>query len=154
MRQFFFDPVATNAALPEALRLASTIYSLHEAGADYSIELRRLGQAAGRIISLQQVMAAFGSIDPETFARRSLVDWNALPTGATEEEMLEMLELVCESRGSEFQIEYWMQCLRVNTGEDRLSDLIYWPSEYFGRHIEEELSAAQILDVALGRTGG
>ncbi|KQW00442.1 hypothetical protein [Rhizobacter sp. Root1221] len=154
MRDCFFDPVSTSAALPEAVRLAREIYSLHEAGADYSTELKQLGRTVGQIVSLQQVRGAFGSIAPETFARKSLVNWRELPTGATEEEMLEMLQLVCVAKGSEFQLEYWVQCLRVNTGDERLSDLIFWPDAYFGRPIAQELTAAEILDVALGRTGG
>jgi len=154
MRAHFFDPVKKNPNLPMARSLAYQIYRLHEAGADYSAELRQLGQLAGRIISLQQVMAAFGSISPETFARKSLVDWHSLPADATEAEMLEMLELICQAKGTEFQVEYWVECLRINTGDDRLSDLIFWPDEYFGKPVPQDLSAEEILDVALGRASG
>lgn len=154
MRAHFFDPVEKNPSLPVAQRLAQQIYGLHEAGADYSTELRQLGQLAGRIISLQQVMGAFGSIAPETFARKVLVNWHSLPSDATEAEMLEMLQLICQAKGTEFQVEYWVECLRVNTGDDRLSDLIFWPDEYFGKPIANELSAEEILDVALGRARG
>lgn len=148
MRDCFLDPVASHPALPEAQRLSLRIYALHEAGSDYSVELQQLGRAAGRVISRQQVFGAFGSISPETFARKVLVNWNALPVGATE---AEMLELICQAKGSEFQVEYWVQCLRANTGDERISDLIFWPDEYFGRAIEKEMSAKEILAVALGR---
>jgi hypothetical protein len=106
MRDCFFDPVASHPALPEAQRLSLRIYALHEAGSEYSLELQQLGRAAGRVISRQQVLGAFGSVAPETFARKVLVNWGALPTGATEAEMLEMLELLCQAKGSEFQVEY------------------------------------------------
>ncbi len=154
MRQCFFDPLASNPALREAKELARRIYCLHEAGTGYSTELQRLARLTGRIISAQQVLAAFGSIDAESFARKSLVNWHALPADATEDEMLEMLQLICDAKGSEFQIEYWVECLRVNTGDDRLSDLIFWPDTYFGRPLTKELSAAEILDAALGRASG
>lgn len=154
MRPHFFDPVSLNPSLPVARELAHDIYRLHEAGANYTAELRQLGLLAGRIISAQQVSGAFGSIDPDTFAAKCLVDWDALPTDATEAEMLEMLQLVCEAEGTEFQIEYWVQCLRVNTGDERVSDLIFWPDEYFGQPTTRELSAEEILEVALGRAGG
>ena len=137
-----------------AENLAQQIYGLHEAGAEYSSELRQLGKLVGRIISLQNVMGAFGSINPTTFARKCLVNWNALPSDATEDEMLEMLQLICEAKGSEFQVEYWVQCLRVNTGDDRISDLIFWPDEYFGRPIVKEPSASEMLAIALGRPVG
>ncbi len=154
MRPHLFDPVALNQSLPTAQQLARDIYSLHEAGANYTAELRQLGLLAGRIISMQQVMGAFGSIDPETVAQKCLVDWHSLHNDATEAEMLEMLQLVCEAKGSEVQIEYWVQCLRVNTGDDRLSDLIFWPDDYFGKPTTKELSAEDILEIALGRAGG
>lgn len=154
MRPHLFDPVVQNPALPAAQDLAREIYSLHEAGASYAAELRQLGLLAGRIVSLQQVMGAFGSIDPEMFAQKCLVDWHALPRDATETEMLEMLQLVCEAKGTEFQIEYWVECLRVNTGDDRVSDLLFWPDEYFGKPTTKDLSAEEILAVALGRAGG
>lgn len=154
MRPHFFDPVALNPSLPAARKLARGIYGLHEGGANYTAELRQLGLLVGRIISLQEVMGAFGSVDPETFARKSLVDWHALPTDATEAEMLEMLQLICEAKGTEFQVEYWVECLRVNTGDERLSDLIFWPDQYFGKPTAKDLSAEEILDVALGRAGG
>ena len=127
MRECFLDPVASHPALHDAEALARKIYQLHEAGAKYSDELQRLSKLSGRIISLGHVFGAFGSITPETFARKCLVNWYALPTDATESEMLEMLQLVCGAKGSEFQGEYWLECLRVNTGDDRVSDLIYWP---------------------------
>ncbi len=68
--------------------------------------------------------------------------------------MLEMLELICQAKGTEFQVEYWVECLRINTGDDRLSDLIFWPDEYFGKPVPQDLSAEEILDVALGRASG
>jgi hypothetical protein len=154
MRPQFFDPVSPNPSLPAAEKLARDIYRLHEAGASYTAELRQLGLLAGRIVSVQQVLGGFGSIDPETFARKCLVDWHSLPTDATEAEMLEMVQLVCQAEGTEFQVEYWVECLRVNTGDERISDLIFWPDEYFGKSTSKELSAEEILEVALGRAGG
>jgi len=153
MRECYSDPTASNSALPDAERLAYRIYEMHEAGSDYSAELKHLGRLAGRIISHQQVIGAFGSINADTFARKCLVNWNALPASATEDEMLEMLQQVCEAKGTEFQVEYWVECLRVNTGDDRISDLIFWPDEYFGKPVKNELSTKEILDVALRRKG-
>ena len=68
--------------------------------------------------------------------------------------MLEMVQLVCQAEGTEFQVEYWVECLRVNTGDERISDLIFWPDEYFGKSTSKELSAEEILEVSLGRAGG
>jgi hypothetical protein len=153
MRECYSDPTASNPALPQAERLAYKIYEMHEAGRDYSAELQQLGRLAGRIVSLQQVMGAFGSINADTFARKCLVNWSALPASATEDEMLEMLQQICDAKGTEFQVEYWVECLRVNTGDERISDLIFWPDEYFGTPVGRELSATEILNVALRRQG-
>lgn len=126
---------------------------MHEAGGDYSAELQQLRRVSGRVISRQQVIGAFGSINTDTFARKCLVNWSELPASATEDEMLEMIQRISTANGSEFQIEYWVECLRVNTGDERISDLIFWPEEYFGRSIDRELSATEILNIALRREG-
>jgi len=76
-----------------------------------------------------------------------MITWDST---ATKGEMLEMLQLIYEAKGTEFQIEYWVECLRLNTGDEYISDLIFWPDEYFWKTIDKELSAEEILDEALG----
>lgn len=150
MKSALFDPTKGNPSLQEALVLANEIYSLHEAGKDYSGNLKRLGRIAGRPIGTYTVHAAFGSIEPSTFARKQLIDWNALPNDLLHEEMLELVEHICNGSGDEFQSEYWLECLRINTADDRISDLLFCPGEYFNDGNDSRvMSPAEILNTAL-----
>ena len=144
------DPTEGNPHLDEAIALGREIYRVFEAGQDYSTSLRRLGSIAAHPIHVHAVRAAFGSVRPETFARRQLVAWDQLPTDITEEEMLEMIERIFKPRGYELEIEYWIQCLRVNTGDEHVSDLIFWPGAYFrDGNNARQMSPSEILATAL-----
>ncbi len=154
MREYLFDPTATDPRLDRATQLAKNIYILFETANDYSSDLRELALLSGRPIHSFAVDAAFGSIRPETFAKKQLMNWQKLPADLTDAEMLEMAERIANVRGDEFQTEYWLACLSLNTGDERISDLFFWPGEYFGDgDNSRELSASEILAVAL-KSGG
>lgn len=150
MRSDLLEPIKDQAKLRRLLPLAEDILRLHEAGRSYTEELKKLSLTAGRIVGRPDVLAAFGSGDGEAFARRLAIDWNDPPADLTEQEMLELLEAICDARGHQVLIDYWVRCLEVNTGDAMISDLIFWPSEYFGSNYDErELEPAEMLAVAL-----
>jgi Ca2+-binding EF-hand superfamily protein len=96
------------------------------------------------------VLGAFGSISANEFATRLAIDWDSIPKGLSDSELLELFDAICEVRGGEATLEYWIQCLAINTGDDRVSDLIFWPDQYFGvDHDGRELTSAEMLEVTL-----
>jgi hypothetical protein len=114
MRSHLVDPTADDPRLSEAVALGREIYALHEAGADYSIPLKRLGFIAGHPIHGFSVRDGFGSVKAEIFARRQLVVWDQIPTDLTQDEMLEMVDSVCGiTKADELQRDYWLACLRA-----------------------------------------
>jgi hypothetical protein len=118
------------------------------------VSLQRLSALSGRSISKLSVLSAFGSVSPGTFAKRQLVAWDQLPTDITEGEMLEMIERICTVKCDELQTEYWLECLRANTGDANISDLIFWPGEYFrDGNNSRRLLPSEVLATAL-RSGG
>lgn len=132
------------------LPLAEAVFHLHEAGQNYAAELQQMSGFLGCIVGKPEVLAAFGSEDANAFARRLTIDWHTLPKDLSEQELLELMEVVCAGRGDPVHIEYWVQCLAVNTGDEGISDLIYWPDEYFGAEYDgRELAPAEMLEVAL-----
>jgi len=133
-----------------AIRLAEEMYLLHEHGRNYEELLERFSELVGEPVNRSDVRGAFGSIDSDEFARQMLLDPKDVPTDLSEPEMLELLERIRQADGDEFQIGYWLNCLAVNTGDERISDLIYWPGEYFedGNNCRE-MSSREILDVAM-----
>jgi hypothetical protein len=154
MRSHLLNPTKGNPHLNEAIALGREIYRLYEAAQDYSAHLKQLSLITGCPIDSFAVRSAFGSIAPETFARQLLVTWDRLPTDITEQEMLEMVERIFEANGSELQIQYWISCLRVSTGDDHVSDLIFWPGHYFRDGDNSRcMSPSEVLATAL-KSGG
>jgi len=150
MRSHLFDPTEHNVHLNEAIALAQAIYALHEAGADYSAQLKRLCLISGHPIHILEVQSAIDSISPETFARNVLIDWNGISENINNEELLEMIDRICNCDGDEFQMDYWIECVRVNTRDENVSDLIFWPGTYFGDGDDSRsMSPSEILATAL-----
>jgi hypothetical protein len=149
MRPELSEP-ADQDLFKRVLPLTKAVLQLHEAGQDYAPELHRTSRLLGRIVGKSEVLAAFGSADAEAFARRLAINWQILPTDLSEPELLELLDAVCTARGDPVHIEYWVRCLEVNTGDERISDLIFWPDEYFGAGYDgRELAPVEMLEVAL-----
>ena len=150
MRPELVDPITDSARLQTALELAKNVYRTLEAGKDYRSHLAQLSSLTGRTITPFEVVSAVGSVSPETFVRGFLLDSSPIPTDLSDDELLELIERVVAANGSEFQIGYWVNCLRINTGDLRISDLIYWPGQYFeDGDNSRKMSTHEILDIAL-----
>jgi hypothetical protein len=136
--------------LQQLLPLAETVYYLHESGQHYTTELNQISRLLGRIVGKMDVLGAFGSISANEFATRLAIDWDSIPKDLSDSELLELFDAICEVRGGEATLEYWIQCLAINTGDDRVSDLIFWPDQYFGVDYDgQELTSAEMLEVTL-----
>ncbi|MBN3785854.1 hypothetical protein [Burkholderia sp. Ac-20353] len=145
MRPELRDPVDQNK-LQQLLPLTTAVFHLHESGRGYVEELKQISRLLGRVVGQIDVLGAFGSTGADGFARRLAIDWHAIPTDLSEPELLELLDAVCEARGNEELLEYWVRCLTLNTGDGRISDLIFWPEEYFGAgYVGRELTRLKCL---------
>lgn len=136
--------------------MVGVLYRLHEAGKDYTKQLRDLAAFVGQQLTKSDVRGAFGSIDAEMFAKQLLLKPEMIPADLNEAEMLHLIEQMKRGEGDEFQDWYWMKCLELNTRDERVSDLFYWPGEYFGDGDDtRDLTAKEILQTALasGRKG-
>jgi hypothetical protein len=152
MRPEVLNSVSDNRRLDAATAIAREIYRLHEAGGDYAPQLQEFARILGKSVPQFDVDAAFGSISPESFAEGLLMDRSRMPKDLSESEMLELIERICKADGTESQISYWLNCLEVNAGDDRISDLIFWPGEYFGGDDNgRELTPHEILRTAMAK---
>lgn len=60
------------------------------------------------------------------------------------------IDVLSEGRGRAVTLEYRIKSLELNTGDEWVSDLIYWPEQYPGGAYDGcELIPAEILDIAL-----
>ena len=153
MRNSLADPISDSSKLTAAVALSDRLYRLHEAGQPCAPALQQLADLVGKGFDDVKLgfIGAFGSVGPKTLACRLLVDWSRVPNDLSREEMLELLERIFAPKSSkEFSLEYWLRCLRVNTKNDRISDLIFWPGEYFGDGDDGRIMTPdEILDTAL-----
>jgi hypothetical protein len=153
MRPSLANPFDDQAKLAAAVKLADKLYSLHETGRPLAEVLVRLGVLLGKSpeATEQLFVGAFGAVGPETFARQLLVESQQAPRDLARVEMLELVDRIIHPRaGEEFLSEYWLECLRLNTGDDRISDLIFWPGEYFGDGDNaRQMTPDEILSTAL-----
>lgn len=147
-----FEPLRLQKLLP----LTEAVYQMHENKCEFAEELKQISRLVGRVVGRIDVIGAFGAIGPDEFAKRLAIDWDSIPMDLSETELLEVLDAVCEVRGSAVIVEYWVRCLALNTGDKNISDLIFWPENYLGGAYEErDLTPVEMLEVALdtGRAG-
>lgn len=150
MRAVLIDPVVDQDRLAALLPLTEELFRQHEAGRDTTSVLRSIARLTTRIVSRSDFLWAFGAGSDRDFARRLLVDWHAIPGDLTTTEMLEAMKVVCAQGDDVVRTDYLLKCLEINTGDARISDLIFWPDEYFGASAPtEELSPLAMLEIAL-----
>lgn len=136
--------------LQQLLPLTEAVFYLHEAGQQYDNELNQISRFLGRILGQGDVLGSFGPISASDFSNELAIDWHVVPTGLSDMELLELFDVLCEGRGRAVVQEYWIRCLVVNTGDDRISSLVFWPKEYLGPEYDgRELTPAEMLELAL-----
>lgn len=150
MRPELLDPVTDHKKLEALIPLTSKVLELHEAGQGYQDVLADITRLTGRIVSRHEVAAAFGGSDGLGFARGLLVDWGRIPSDLTKQELLEATVVVCTDASDPIRTNYLLKCLALNTGDEHVSDLIFWPDQYLGGKYEGlDLEPEQVLEIAL-----
>lgn len=154
MREELLNPSIDNKKFKLLLPVIQEIYWLHESGSNYDAQLKNVSRLAGRIVDVPMVLYAFGSCNAESFARRLLINWQNIPSDLSKDEMLNLVEAIFNARGEPTNVEYWLKCLEVNTGDAKISDLIFWPDLYQGgKYIDKLLTPEEILNIALENGG-
>jgi hypothetical protein len=65
------------------------------------------------------------------------------------DELIVLTRRLCAGEGSREEIDEWLATLEANVPHPRVSNLIYWPGMELPDHDDTELSAEQIVDLAL-----
>jgi hypothetical protein len=144
-------PIDPTVAL-QAVGIAEELYGLHQTGLPVEEGLKRLSALCGVEVDRSALKGAFGSVPAESFAKDLLASRLPCPTGLSKEELIELIQAVCEVRGEEWQSTYWLRCLEANTGCPEIIDLIYYPADVLGPDDgREELSPEEVLAEAAKR---
>jgi len=93
----------------------------------------------------------YGGQDHDTWVRKVLAKpYELRLTDVTKDELIELARRVMECGGSEHAVEFWLNMLEINIPNERISDLIYWPDEYFDEaDYPQGLSPEQVIEIAL-----
>jgi hypothetical protein len=119
--------------------------------------LDEFNREAGTSLHFADFQGIYGGMDHEVWVRNILSEPALKPIpDITRAELLELLRRVMTAAGKEHEINFWLGLLQANVPDKRISDLIFWPGEYFGDgDHSRELTPEQILDIAVAaRDGG
>lgn len=67
----------------------------------------------------------------------------------TKSELIELVQSIIDCEGSEEDQERRLTQLEESVLDPNVSDLIYWPDQHPGNHTGHELSAKEIVEIAL-----
>lgn len=117
-------------------------------------QLEEFNRLAGTSLPFEKFQGIYGGMEHDTWVRNVLcMPLAQRPLELSRDEMLEIITRLCTSAGEEHEMFYWLKLLEANL-DPRISDLIYWPGEYFGDGDNSRaMSPQQILAAALESKG-
>jgi hypothetical protein len=122
---------------------------------EWEESLVEFNRKAGTSLEWLAFQGVYGGDGAEEFVKNILVQVAVKPIpDIKRDEYLEIISRLLRGEGAEHDKYFWLKLLEVNLGDSRISDLLYWPGEYFGDgNNARELSAEQILEVAQASKG-
>jgi hypothetical protein len=121
---------------------------------DVSELLTRWNRRAGREY-LPSDFNYHGAQDTEVFISKALFGAPPLVADLTYDELRSVLAAVCSADLPEAEDDWFIEWLERNLPGSNISDLIYWPNEWFGdeRLLHAELSDDRLLRYAMLKSG-
>lgn len=106
---------------------------------------------AGTSLEWLEFQGVYGGMAHETWVRQVLSEPYAVKIpDIAYDELLEIFTRVCTSGHKEHETYFWIKLLEANLADPRISDLLYWPGEYFGDDDNmREMTPKEKLDAAL-----
>jgi len=157
-------PPVDQELFDEMSMLCDLIEAESEAGEPATLLLQRWRAHTWREYEPHEFQNYWRSIDKETFVLTALNPEPRLDDDLRYSEALAVLEAVTNVAVSESESDYYMNWLEAQFPGSKISDLIYWPDQWFGDaslfrdtngefKLEAELSNDQILAYATAKSG-
>lgn len=124
-------------------------------GADVSALLAKWNARANRQYQAREFADYYGATDKLAFVSEALLPRPTRLDDLRADEVLSVLEDVRNATLPEQYNSYFLTWLDVQFPNADVSDLIYWPDQWFdvSEALDEDLSAAQLLCALMERTG-
>jgi hypothetical protein len=150
--------------LDEMLALCDAIERELESGETAESLLQRWHSHARRRCEPYEYQTYWKAVSKETFVLDALNPEPSFDKDAVYSEALAVLDAVANAAVPESEINYYLAWLEAQFPESNMSDLIYWPDEWFGNaslfwdangafKSESALSNGQILGYAMAKSG-
>jgi len=103
-------------------------------------------------ISFSELQGIYGEEDHIDYVRRVLTDLaTEVSPNLSREELIQMFEKVIADPCDDAYLQYVFTTIRKTLGDTQISDLVFWPGEYFGdsnnqRELTTELMADAVLE--------
>jgi hypothetical protein len=119
-------------------------------------KLAEFNQLAGTSLAFGDFQGIYGGQSHSTWVRKLLGNPFQRPIAdIRNDELVELARRVMECTGAEHEIDFWLKMLEVNLPDPKVSDLIFWPGEYFGDgNNSRELTPEQVVDLSRSRETG
>jgi hypothetical protein len=147
-------PPITDAELRAYMDLSAEIEDGLEFGDDVTDLLARWNRRMGRAYDPAE-FRYHGATDRDTFVTGALLGTPARVADLTYPELRAVLDEVLSGRLTETEGTYYVFWLEANLPRANVSDLIYWPNEWFKDQsmLQVELSPDQLLGYAMKASG-
>ncbi|MFJ2288313.1 hypothetical protein ACIOUF_18455 [Pseudomonas iridis] len=149
LRPDLMPPVLDEPLVARLTMLAAEIDCGHEEQAQSQVAVfNREAMTALEFIDFQGI---YGGQSHDTWVRKVLATpYERRVADVTKQELVELARRVMEGDGAEHEVEFWLSMLAINIPNERISDLIFWPDEYFDEaDYPQQLSPEQVIEIAL-----
>ena len=112
--------------------------------------LEQFNREAGTTCEFEVFQGVYGAMNHDEFVRILLSSpYEKVIPDITYDELLEIITRVYNAQGSVSHTNFWISLLEKNLPDPRISELIYWPDQYFNDDQHSNLSPKEMLDIAL-----
>lgn len=149
LRPALMPPVLDESRVARLTRFAEEIDCGHPEHTREQIVA--FNQEAMTELEFSDFQGIYGGQDHDTWVRNVLAaPYARRVADVTKCELIELARRVMESDGAEHDMNFWLDMLAINIPNERVSDLIFWPGEYFNDvNYSKRLSPEQVVDIAL-----
>ena len=151
MRPELSPPSLDEARVARLAALAAQIDGAHPG--QWEDALTEFNAEAGTALAFSYFQGIYGGQDHTTWVRTLLAapHQRRVPD-ISHAELVELARRVMEADGEEHEVAFWVGMLALNIPDPQVSDLIFWPGEYFGDgNNARELTPEEVIDIALAR---
>jgi hypothetical protein len=148
LRSELMPPVLDESRVARLTKLAQEIDCGHpELTLSQLAQFNREAMTELEFIDFQGI---YGGQDHDTWVRKILATpYEQRVADITRQELIELARRVMEGDGADHDVEFWLSMLEINIPNERISDLIFWPDEYFEDvSYSQALSPEQVIDIA------